>query len=339
MNTEFIENLNKETERCKSLVDRWNNKDIDHQQYWSCPTACIEAIAKYGAENIYLVSNSYHGRYEDDDASFTYYNNVTGEFFNDEWSTRFAAPAYGSYECLKFEEAWDNNLVDKERLYKIILERDINFKKNFTYDPWYNHIETVCTWCLRVKVSRGRKWKGTGYLVSTFTKKFQWGVKLWRSDNDYGTSTTRYAKIYDPSTNRIETVNANYIEFLDLNKFIEEYRDLYIEALNNSTVNDLCVGKAGSNYSPYSGDHYGTPMHIQLIHMESFEAWMMKNHANKFDLSIAYDEVEEEAKKKAEEFKASKMPGIIEWVKTNTDKKTEEEINTLAEHIFNKRYN
>ena len=62
-------------------------------------------------------------------------------------------------------------------------------------------------------------------------------------------------------------------------------------------------------------------------------------HRNKFDLSIAYDEVEEEAKKKAEEFKASKMPGIIEWVKTNTDKKTEEEINTLAEHIFNKRYN
>ena len=41
---------------------------------------------------------------------------------------------------------------------------------------------------------------------------------------------------------------------------------------------------------------------------------------------------------KEKEFKESKMPGIIEWVKNNTDKKTEEDIMALAEHIFNKKY-
>ena len=32
------------------------------------------------------------------------------------------------------------------------------------------------------------------------------------------------------------------------------------------------------------------------------------------------------------------MPGIIEWVKNNTDKETDEDILALAEHIFNKKY-
>ena len=338
MDMDFIAKLNKQTENCKNHVERWNNKEIEHSNYWSCPTACIEAIAQYGADNIYLVSSSYHGRYEDDDASFTYYNNVTGEFFHDEWSTRFAAPAYGSYECLKLEEAWNNGLVDKEKLYKITLERAINSMKNFKYDPWYTNFEMTCRWGLRVKVSRGRKWKGTGYLVGTFTKSYQWGVKLWRSNNDYGTSTTRYAKIYDPTTNRIESVNASYVEFLDLDNFVEEYKNTYITSLNNTTVDNLCVGRGNSSYSPCSGDHFGTPMYIN-IEFDKFEAWMDKNHTNNFDLSVAYDVVEEEAKKKFEEFKASKMPGIIDWVRNNTDKETEEDIMALAEHIFNKKYN
>ena len=62
------------------------------------------------------------------------------------------------------------------------------------------------------------------------------------------------------------------------------------------------------------------------------------SQVNKFNLDNAYDVMEKEKKAKQEAFKASKMPGIIEWVKNNTDKTTEEEILKLAEHIFNKRY-
>ena len=39
-----------------------------------------------------------------------------------------------------------------------------------------------------------------------------------------------------------------------------------------------------------------------------------------------------------EALKKEKMPAIIEWVKNNTDKKTDEDIKKLAEHIFNKKY-
>ena len=56
------------------------------------------------------------------------------------------------------------------------------------------------------------------------------------------------------------------------------------------------------------------------------------------------DEVKEEIKneeiKKQEafiKFKNEKMPQLIEWVKNNTDRKGEE-IEKLAEHIFNKKY-
>ena len=41
---------------------------------------------------------------------------------------------------------------------------------------------------------------------------------------------------------------------------------------------------------------------------------------------------------KREALKKEKMQAIIEWVKKNTDKKTEEDIMNLAEHIFNKKY-
>ena len=39
-----------------------------------------------------------------------------------------------------------------------------------------------------------------------------------------------------------------------------------------------------------------------------------------------------------EALKKEKMPAIIEWVKNNTDKKTDEDIKNLSEHIFNKKY-
>ena len=50
-------------------------------------TAVQKAIQEYGIENISMVGYNYHGRYEDDDCEFTYYNNVTGNFFYDEWTT------------------------------------------------------------------------------------------------------------------------------------------------------------------------------------------------------------------------------------------------------------
>ena len=65
--------------------------------------------------------------------------------------------------------------------------------------------------------------------------------------------------------------------------------------------------------------------------------WLSK-YKNVINLLNAYDVEKEERLNKEKKFKESKMSGIIEWVKNNTDKKTEEDIMKLAEHIFNKKY-
>ena len=300
-------------------------------------TAVQRAIKEYGIENISMVGYNYHGRYEDDDCYFTYYNNVTGEFFGDEWTTRFACPGYGCYECQTLEEADKKGYIDHEKLFNLKKMQLINRLNNFKFDCiWGEKFEKIAQFGLRVEVTRGRKWKGTGFLIGTFTTSYQWGAKLWHSNNDYGTSTTRHAKIYDPVTNRIETVTANYVKFLDIDNIVEQHKKEMIAIAEATTVDDFTIGKNGTSYSPYSGDSNDTKMTINC-EIISFMKYL-ESKGNKFNLDNAYDVIEEEKKAKQEAFKASKMPAIIEWVKNNTDKTTEEEILKLAEHIFNKRY-
>ena len=300
-------------------------------------TAVQKAINEYGIENISMVGYNYHGRYEDDDCEFTYYNNATGNFFYDEWTTRFACPSYGCYECQTLEEADKKGLVDHKKLFSFKKYSMIKHFEKFKFDNIWG--ETFCKIAplgLRVEVKRGRKWKGIGYLVGTFTTSYHWGVKMWHSNNDYGTSTTRHAKIYDPTTNRIETVTADYVKFLDLDNLIEQYKKDMIAIVEATTIEDFSIGKNGTSYSPYSGDSNRTPMTIKCDTVSFME--YLKSKGNNFNLVNAYDVVEEEKKAKLLAFKETKMPGIIEWVKNNTDKETEEDVMELAEHIFNKNY-
>lgn len=300
-------------------------------------TAVQKAIQEYGINNISMVGYNYHGLYEDDDCHFVYYNNVTGNFFYDEWTTRFACPAYGCYECQTLEEADKNGYVDHEKLFSFKKFEMIKQFEKFKFDNIFGDtFAKIAPFGLRVEVKRGRKWKGIGYLVGTFTTSYQWGVKMWRSNNDYGTSTTRHAKIYDPTTNRIETVTADYVKFLDLDNIVEQYKKDMIAIVEATTVDDFSIGKNGTSYSPYSGDSNDTKMTIKCNTVSFMEYLKMKG--NKINIENAFDVVEEEKKAKFNAFKETKMPGIIEWVKNNTDKETEEDIMKLAEHIFNKKY-
>ena len=300
-------------------------------------TAVQKAINEYGIENISMVGYNYHGRYEDDDCEFTYYNNVTGNFFYDEWTTRFACPSYGCYECQTLEEADKKGLVDHEKLFSFKKYSMIKQFEKFKFDNiWGETFNKIAPLGLRVEVKRGRKWKGIGYLVGTFITSYQWGVKMWCSNNDYGTSTTRHAKIYDPTTNRIETVTADYVKLMDLDNIIEQYKKDMIAIVEATTIEDFSIGKNGTTYSPYSGDSNLTPMIIKCDTISFME--YLKSKGNNLNLENAYDVVEEEKKAKLLAFKESKMPGIIEWVKNNTDKETDEDILALAEHIFNKKY-
>jgi len=299
-------------------------------------TAVQKAIKEYGKENISMVGYNYHGRYEDDDCDFTYYNNVTGNFFYDQWTTRFACPGYGCYECQTLEEADLNGYVDHEKLFSFKKFEMIKQFEKFKFDDiWGDTFAKIAPFGLRVEVTRGRKWKGIGFLVGTFTKSYQWGVKLWKSNNDYGTTTTRHAKIYDPTTNRIETVTADFVKFLDLDNIVEQYKKEMIAIVEATTVDDFSIGKNGTSYSPYSGDSNDTKMTIKCDTVSFMEYLKMKG--NKINIENAFDVVEEEKKAKFLAFKETKMPGIIEWVKENTDKEGDE-IMKLAEHIFEKKY-
>ena len=327
----FIEKMNQITNNCKKMLEN------DPK---GCFPAVIRAIAEYGAENIYMTSQNYHGKYEDDYANFTYYNNVTGEFFHDEWTTAFACPGYGMYEHIYIDEADKYGLVDHEKLYKLkfaVVENQLN---NFTFNPSYKFDELVSLG-LRVEVTKGHKWKGIGFLVNEFKTTYHWDTPRWRSsyygDNGYGRTTTCHAKILDITTGEINVVTANNVRFMDIDKFIEEYKTEMINRLKSTTIENLKIGKYQFGYSPCSGDSHNVAIGIEFDYQD-FITWLTEHHSNKFDLSIYRDIEKEKADKKAAEFKASKMPGIIEWVKNNTDKTTEEEILALAEHIFNKKY-
>lgn len=279
-------------------------------------TVVQKAINQYGIDNIFMINSDYHGYYQDDYCTFTYYNNITGEIFKDEWTTAAACPAFGNYECKTFKDAFNEGLVNKELLLEYFKKMNKTIINNSK--PEFRSKE-LKQYHLRVSVSTGRKWKGIGYLVDCFDKSYQWGQKLWRSDNDYGVSSTSYCKIYDPLTNRIEVVTSGNISFLNSDLFIKEYKDEMLQKIDDATVDNIT-----ENFKL----NYG---------LVSFVKWLAK-YKNSINLSMAYDVEKEERLLKEKEFKESKMPGIIEWVKNNTDKKTEEDIMALAEHIFNKKY-
>lgn len=277
-------------------------------------TVVQKEIKKYGKDNIFMLNESYHGLYQDDYCTFTYYNNITGEFFTDEWSTAWAAPHYSNFECKKFKEAFDEGLVNKDLLLNVLKKK---MMKTQISDRLHSHLDMLSPLGLMVKVERGRKWKGIGYLIGLKKKSYQWGVKLWRSDNDYGTSTTTYGKIYDPKTNRIEYININNIDFIDEKRFQKEFIELYNNTLNNCTIKDLdyCSIKINHDYLSY-----------------------VIENTKGVDYSSAFDETEYEEKKKESEFKTKKMNDLIEWIKTNTDKTDEVEILKFAENLFNRNY-
>ena len=123
---------------------------------------------------------------------------------------------------------------------------------------------------------------------------------------------------------------------MDFDNIIEQYKKDMIAIVEATTVDDFTIGKNGTSYSPYSGDSNDTKMNINC-EIVSFMKYL-ESKGNKLNLDNAYDVIEEEKKAKFQAFKDSKMPGIIEWVKTNTDKTEENEILELAERIFRKHY-
>lgn len=283
-------------------------------------TVAEELIEKFGTENIFLVSQDYHGLYEDDYCNFTYWNNVNGSMPTDKWTTAMACPNFGRYECMTLDEGIEKGLVDMQKLLEYL--KATSKIKSLNYIDMITEPEKFSGLGLRIESFKGRKWKGFGYLIGEIKKSYTWAVKQWRSDNDYGTSTTNYCKIYDPMTGRIEYVNKNNCRLIDEEKIKNDYVSKYNETVDRAQVNDIVV----------------TDNSVKLkINFDSFANFVKTEYVNHINLTEAFDEREYEMRKKSSEFRTQKMNELIEWVKDNTDKK-DLEVLELATRIFNKKY-
>jgi hypothetical protein len=284
-----------------------------------------------------MVSKDYHGLYEDDYCYFTYYNNVTGEFEKDTWTTAGACPNFGNYECMWISEGVSVGLVDKSKLFGILFGRAKNEIENLTFDPsnlWYDNGDKIAPLYLKVTVNRGRKFKGSGYLVGFMKKSFQYAAPRFHNHfygtKDFGVTTTTYAKIYVPDKNMFGYATAGFVEYDNINEIFNNYKNFLMSNLlacnpDNIEFKDCNIGRCCAINYKYI----------------SFVKYLIEFYNNRDNITIsptAMDEVEIAKQKKIADLRAKHMPGILEWVRTKTDKTTEDEINALAEHIFKKRY-
>ena len=230
------------------------------------------------------------------------------------------------------------DLVDVEFVFDVAKENKIAEFLNTDISVEFNRYikDFANSGLIKVKVNKGRKWKGEGYIIGSFESAFNTGYR-----NIY----TTYVKIYDPSTNKIETIAFKNVTDIDYSALIKIYKDNIVDILNKFNVNET------------NRLHIINPLTVHLLNILNFDVlkeieielnnkignilnWIYNNTGllNKdINLENAIDELENAKKAKNEAFKAKKMPELIEWVKNNTDKKGEE-INELAERIFNKKY-
>lgn len=323
----YIKRATSELEQLFESVDRYEKENPGKTYGYAGLPGVLHRVREAGIDKIFFVGREYHGRYEDDDCYFSYWDEEKHEFFGDEWSTRFAAPSYNLYEMpIAFSAGWETGMIDKEAYLENLKNRNLSMLEHAKFDR-----ELAKEYNLRVKIERGRKWKGEGYLVNVTSSSYRFATPMFRTHNrDYGISTTYTAVVWDPITNMINRANFNYVEFMDEEKIMREYKAWAEKKIIDATIAD--VRPNGKSLLSW----YMLDIDYSLIKFMS-EVWA-PNHNIGDVMATAYDPEEEERKKKASEFRASKMPGIIDWVKNNTDKK-DEEIMELALHIFNKKYN
>ena len=296
----------------------WVNKVNNGEYKESVFTAVEEAIIKYGAENIFLVSSDYHGLYQDDNCIFQYYNNVTGDIFLDEWSTAYAAPAYRRFEnCLTFEEAQELNLFNKEIALQGAKERLTQLYTNITKEITQ---PMAIKYHLEVKVTRGRKWKGTGIIKDVRRTMYQYARPSFRTNNPYwGKKVTDIAIIYDNNSNKIEEVNYEYCVPVKFDEIIDSWRKEilgYVEKATNENLNGLTIRIP------------------EYLKWENFVA----RYANELPDDRLYMYPAQEARDAKEKaFKEKKIAELTEWAKNYTDVKAEE-IPEFVERVYNKRY-
>ena len=296
----------------------WVNKVNNGECKVSVFTVVEEAIIKYGPENIFLISSDYHGLYQDDYCTFHYYNNVTGDEFMDEWSTAYAAPAYGRFEnCLTLKEAEALNLINKDIALQKSKEKLTRLYTNTTKEITQ---PMAIKYHLEVKVTRGRKWKGTGIIKDVRRTMYQYAKPSFMTNDPYwGKKVTDIAIVYDNNSNKIEEVNYAYCVPVKLDEMIDSWRKEILEYVKKATNENL------------------DGLTIRIPEYLKWEIFVAR-YANELPDDRLYIYPEQEARDAKEKaFKEKKIAELTDWAKNYTDVKTEE-IPEFVKRVYNKRY-
>ena len=231
-----------------------------------------------------------------------------------------------------------NNMVDINFVFDVAKANKINEVVNSVSIDMKNYIEAIANLGLaKVRVDKGRKWKGEGWLVGCFESSFSTGYR-----NIY----TKQAKIYDPATNRIETLPLHNVTIVDTSNILEAYKNEIVKRINNTSISELSISRYVeimpiliSSLSALGIDILKSIDNGLNDKKIEFSYWARSSEFlnTEINLENAVDEIEEAKKSKRNAFKEKKMTELIEWVKNNTDKKGDDIIK-LAEGIFRKKY-
>ena len=327
------------TAELKAAIEKYDNDPEAQRYYWGGYSHARRIAAEIGLENVFYVGENYRGLYHDDYCTFTFFNNLTGEFFYDEWTTAAACPSCDSYYegIYTVKEGLELGLIDMEKVFALNKKRfesmiENNAEKIFRSESLENN-----GFYPRVKVSRGRKWRGEGYLIDMETNVYHFGPTYGRG---YNTSTSTTARILSLEDFQIHYCNADYLEFVEVEKITEMYK-VWAKNIIARMFQDVYNSKYYFNqdtltWKILSGLEDQFDFSVEKFFERHNE---MANHISRMNtITInAYDAKEFERKAQYSRRLAEQLPNVIEWVKENTDKTTDDEIMELALHILNKR--
>lgn len=278
----------------------------------------VKTIAELGAENVFYISQSYRGLYEDDDCYFSYWDNVNGEIITDYWTTAYACPSFDLYteDIITIEQAQENNLLNMDLVKKFNINnalKVVNNRKNHTHE----NAEIIKKYNPIIKVEKGRKFRGLAYYIT----------EIETVTNPYPAKVE--AKVLSLDDFQIHYCNPSFVQLVEMDKIVEDYIKWATDIINM-----VANRNAYSTFFDMKGVTWG----IKDKNF-SFEAYV-SIHSKNIDhlLANAYDPRREEEKKRLAENRAKEYARILEWVKTKTDVTDEIAQITLAIKILNKKY-
>lgn len=311
MNNLTSATINEANEYFKNLLEKREKHSIP---------SIIARIVEVGAENVFYVTRHYRGLYEDDDCTFVYWDNVNGEFINDFWGTNFAAPDFSLYEknIIRYHDAVEMGLVNMELVKEYNIKRAYKIIENIKVDDTHKNI--IASTNPLIKVEGGRKWRGIGYFIKKVETTSRFGTKV-------------EAKVLSLEDFQIHYCSYKYVNFVELADIVEAYKEYatkYIdECVKNNTLHRIFDMKDVTWDFKYSD-----------AFMKSIESFIKSKSCNNVSYLVetAFDAEAEERKRKMSANRAENFANIVEWVKNNTDAKTEQEVHNIAIRILNKRY-